>query len=850
MRSNKQSNIKVPKSGFKRSRFNWSHDVNTTFNWGEIQPTQCKLLIPGSKTTMSSQNLIRLAPMVAPTFGRVKYKTFNQFVGMSEIMPNFAAMMAQEPVTRNGSTFVPQEVPGILLGQLSTYVLFGAKATLYWVNPTKSQSAIDADLAAGRYTTSFRKPKSDGSAWVQDLLVSNILSAVTDSTNGCFVNASGIARQNTSILPDVPNVGSRLAIYPYNMINDAKQNGVWSGDGQHTPIKTDYQICLGASNYGQLIPVDKSIVADPNSSNPLIAAMTEFDTQVTMDGADYIVEFTVPFASAPDGVVHCAVAFELSEYGKRIRKVIQGCGYQIDFASATKVSILPLLAQYKAYFDVFGLQLFKGWETTTCARLIDYIKNNNVTWIDPNRYTTANQRMAVLPTSNASIANAYNFYFVNFMLGEVANEWYTENADFIGAHLPQLAVSPKADPYGFISVGANGDIDFGANINNFGHVQVGEVAENQYASTGGVDGTVLQYGVSEEGHYFIDQVRHGQVDAELLKRMYRWTNRNTILGREIAKILRAQGLGKFVDECKSNYIGATDDMITISDVTSLAATSEASLGEFGGKGIQYTESQTLVFENDEFGYWITLCTVVPEAGYTQGIDPTLKVLDKMNFYNPDFDALGMEVTEKDTVVGSSYLTQNTSVGYDALKKSFGFIPRYSKFKVCQNLVNGDFNRHNKRDIYLPYTLDKQINLNDFESTKFTYTQRTGEDPTDSSDWSTEAVWLKKSEKSTSLPIACNVYRMPTKYAWLGNFNRIFRDIPTTDGSQGDLPTVIEPSTGDFKALVGFDEFDEDNFMSHGIYNVQCYAPMKPINESYGLEDDDPDKAGAEFVQKA
>lgn len=33
MKSNKQSKIKVNKSGYKRSRFNWSHDVNTTFNW-------------------------------------------------------------------------------------------------------------------------------------------------------------------------------------------------------------------------------------------------------------------------------------------------------------------------------------------------------------------------------------------------------------------------------------------------------------------------------------------------------------------------------------------------------------------------------------------------------------------------------------------------------------------------------------------------------------------------------------------------------------------------------------------------------------------------------------------------
>ena len=43
MKTNKLNKIKIQKSGFKRSKFNWSHDVNTTFGWGEIQPTQCRM---------------------------------------------------------------------------------------------------------------------------------------------------------------------------------------------------------------------------------------------------------------------------------------------------------------------------------------------------------------------------------------------------------------------------------------------------------------------------------------------------------------------------------------------------------------------------------------------------------------------------------------------------------------------------------------------------------------------------------------------------------------------------------------------------------------------------------------
>ena len=55
MKTNVQNDIKIPISGFKRSKFNWSHDINTTFGWGEIQPTECKLLVPGSKTIVNSK---------------------------------------------------------------------------------------------------------------------------------------------------------------------------------------------------------------------------------------------------------------------------------------------------------------------------------------------------------------------------------------------------------------------------------------------------------------------------------------------------------------------------------------------------------------------------------------------------------------------------------------------------------------------------------------------------------------------------------------------------------------------------------------------------------------------------
>lgn len=319
----------------------------------------------------------------------------------------------------------------------------------------------------------------------------------------------------------------------------------------------------------------------------------------------------------------------------------------------------------------------------------------------------------------------------------------------------------------------------------------------------------------------------------MLKRLYRWTNRNTILGRRIAEILRAQGLGKYVDECKSYYIGSTDTMITISDVVSQAATDDAVLGEYGGKGLQYSNEQPLTFENDVYGYWITLATVVPEAGYTQGLDPTLTADDKFELYNPDFDAMGYEATPRENIVGNTSISSGLGLLGD--NDTFGFVPRYTKFKVCNNIVNGDFNRHGLRNVYMPYTLDKQLNINDYDVESEWY-DKTG-------DIYHNTVRLSKSIKVNNMPVAGNVWRYPTKYQWLGNFDRIFAKL-------GEYDDKTEYSTHIDSYLVGWDTYNNDNFLGHSIYDVNSYAPMKPIEESYGLEEDDSMRAGAEFTSKA
>ena len=93
-----------------------------------------------------------------------------------------------------------------------------------------------------------------------------------------------------------------------------------------------------------------------------------------------------------------------------------------------------------------------------------------------------------------------------------------------------------------------------------------------------------------------------------------------------------------------------------------------------------------------------------------------------------------------------------------------------------------------------------------------------------------------------MPIAGNSWRYPTRYGWLGNFDRIFAKID--EKNDGIAYDNLETDA------IGWNFYNNDNFLSHGICDMNCYAPMKPIEESYGLNEDEANEGGIDFVHKA
>lgn len=748
MQNNTISKIAIKTADKKKAFFNWSHDVYSTASIGDMQPSICKLVLPNSKLVQSRKDLIRLAPMVAPAFTRMSRKDFYCFVSLSELSENFAHLLAQTPVSRGTNTFYPTQIPAISRGLLSYLVLTGAFCTVHHqqVSGTQPISGMDKQRVV----------------------------EVVDSSNASQLQTFFTIMVNNNGNNPLFTFQHHSVEFPHfvgTVLNLDYLIGTTFGTVQETGLK------IPLANSDSLSFFDSyDYKTDSSNQNNNIGGVNY--AYVPLDTADMVIE-----CEGANGM-KISLAFRLSDFGKRLRKILIGCGYQIDISSQTQVSLMPLFAVYKAYYELFGLKLYENYFTTSLYKLLTSIDFYN--WRNFNAYFTRSE-------------------FISFIY-DLGNLWMTEQQDYVSAHITSTAVSPQTDlSKDFIDIP-------GADVQ-----EVSVSNPNQPLGT--------------NGHSYIQSIYHGQLDSEFLKRLYMWTNRNTIAGREVEKLLRAQGLGDFCDSCRSHFIGYEETPINVMDVVSTSDTVDGSngspLGDYAGRGLGWKKEnpKTFVYETKEYGYFICLSAIVPNAGYVQQLDPSLLAIDKFALYNPEFDGLGYEMTSKAEVVGeqnwASPIVQNIS---DRMDDAFGMVPRYTGLKIATSKINGDFSRRGSRDRHLVYNLDKYIAVGDKHVLKF-----------DSN--GLHVGILQDLLNPSRFPIAGNPWRYINRYPFLSHFERIF--LNSGDHNENN-PAYFDETEANEELIAKYDLItcNEDNFMLFDVNNLRCYVQALPIEKSFETFDED------------
>lgn len=357
----------------------------------------------------------------------------------------------------------------------------------------------------------------------------------------------------------------------------------------------------------------------------------------------------------------------LNQSGRNLRKILLGCGYQLNFQT-DPVSLLPLFAYYKAYFDLFNIARSKTWKETFAYAFMERIEQHN------------------LALAHSWVHDADTFTLFRRFFSALRFCYYTQNPDYVSAH-----ISGTATP---ISSRITDSFEYLNPDSRVGHTTLDE----------GTQPAVIPDA--------FDSVN--QTALNVLRKMYYRVNASTAIGGRIKAFLRAFYGNTEFDQEESNFIGSQRIDVQISQLMNMAETSEAYLGQYAARGDADGQGRTFTFECREQGFVVVLAAAVPETRYAQAVDPNLRHLRKYDFFTPDFDSITLLPTPKYNIYGNEEVYTNKHV--QSLSGGFGNIPNYMEYKTKYNILNGDMSLGSKRNSYLPFTLNKLLPFKVFSHT--------------------------------------------------------------------------------------------------------------------------------------
>ena len=208
----------------------------TTSSFGAVQPLFHQFMNNGDKLSLSSGQLVRLAPMPVPTLGDLKVINKFRFVEMNELYPYYDAFLAKRSVRSAVKTFIPTKLPFVTNNSLWSLIFYGDRylntentptlgaVTCYkqWSNhPATTYIMPTADAMSQGFSTCLNAlagggnihpdTQSDGKHYLFD-----INSALTQSNcDFCFIDYASTQSASEPVNPNIfciklNNAGRRI----------------------------------------------------------------------------------------------------------------------------------------------------------------------------------------------------------------------------------------------------------------------------------------------------------------------------------------------------------------------------------------------------------------------------------------------------------------------------------------------------------------------------------------------------------------------------------------------------------------------------------------------------------------
>lgn len=574
------------------------------------------------------------------------------------------------------------------------------------------------------------------------------------------------------------------------VIYDAVSKGETPKPGPTPLIPTSgpYNL-LTLSNFSDIFSLYKSLIESNLGVNSLTSAALlksiQFDAApLSPDSCDFRLS-NVDALSAATGARFLGV--RLNAIGRRIYNILHGLGYSLDPLNNNKVSLLPLLAYYKAWFDSYFPTREVNFQSTSCYKIIQLINSHGISY--------------VFDSSNAPFPELRDLLF-KFFDEELAYCYYTYPDDFVSAHMSKPLSNVLPTSSDTVSDGI-----------------IPSVPTAPSRLRNNTIGTL----VSDTADYS---------SLRMLVRATKFLSKNSLIGARIHEYIKThygQDVYNSVFAMSSNVANfitdiKLDDIYSTSDT--LSSTSGQPLGSRGGIGSGYSDD-SFTYKASTFGFLIGMTAIYPDSYFCQGDDCSLYMTSRFAFPSADFDALGYELTplaciydNHGRVYGNSS-DKRREIGNNA---SFGYIPRYSGLKTKRNLLNGDMARLSTADSFRGYYLDRLI----FEQTD------SFEPVTDGA--ANGKLTYKMRLKKGDVPLAGVAWKQLLRYPQLGYFDRIFLNA----NGQLSPDKIYTDSFG--HTHVDASQPHDNNFTIQCNCNYFVTNALKPLSNSFDTFDEDVDNS--------
>lgn len=171
-------------------------------------------------------------------------------------------------------------------------------------------------------------------------------------------------------------------------------------------------------------------------------------------------------------------------------------------------------------------------------------------------------------------------------------------------------------------------------------------------------------------------------DIRTLQAYTIFKERSALAKGDYNSLIEAQfGYDPHVQGLSPIYVGGFYQDILFSEVVQQSeSTSSSQLGQKASNAYSSSQGYIGKFHTKDFGYMMTVLSVVPDSFYTQGLEPMWSELNQEDVYFPILN----ELPPQAILNKEMYISGQSDVDDDV----FGYTERYSEYKSRQNRVVG------------------------------------------------------------------------------------------------------------------------------------------------------------------